>query len=139
MQYGEDVPPRRVKKVEDLHAQEVMLRGALIEEFRAVFNLASLFADALAVVVPDHPYIAVARFEGMLGRFEIKPKESDASSETSKGVPGPVQDLRGDDGVLSGREALVEDVQQVQGEASEASAISDATGSGTEIQVQDIE
>ena len=73
MRYGEDAdPPRRVRKIEDLHAQEVMLRGAIIEEFRAVFNLASLFADALAVVVPDHPYVAVARFEGMLGRFEIK-------------------------------------------------------------------
>ena len=73
MRYGEDAdPPRRVRKVEDLHAQEVMLRGAIIEEFRSVFNLASLFADALATVVPDHPYVAVARFEGMLGRFEIK-------------------------------------------------------------------
>jgi len=88
MRYGEDSdPPRRVRKIEDLHAQEVLLRGAIIEEFRAVFNLASLFADALAVVVPDHPYIAVARYEGMLGNFEIKEKNEIPVEVVTPSVP----------------------------------------------------
>lgn len=73
MHYGEDSdPPRRVRKIEDIHVQEVMLRAAIMEEFKATFNIASLFADALHKVAPDHPLIHVAKFEGMLGRFELK-------------------------------------------------------------------
>jgi len=97
MRYGEDSdPPRRIRKVEDLHAQEVLLRGAIIEEFRAVFNLASLFADALSTVVPDHPYVAIARVEGMLGHFEIKEKNEIPIEVEPSGVP-PVHES----GVLS--------------------------------------
>lgn len=79
MRYGEDAdPPRRIRKVEDFHAQEVMLRAAIMEEYKSVFNVASMLADELAKLAPDHPYVYVAKFEGMLGRFEMKPKESDA-------------------------------------------------------------
>ena len=86
--YGEDCPPPRAQRVEDLYAQEILLRSAIMEEFRATFNIACALADALYSEAPNHPFIDFARAEGMLGTFELKEKDEIHKPVESSSVQG---------------------------------------------------
>lgn len=79
--YGEDIPPR-VEKFEDLHAREVWLKNQIIDEFRAVFNIACVFADELKRVDPENRFVKIAQLEGMLGRF-IDCPETESNRKTT--------------------------------------------------------
>lgn len=98
LHYGDDTPPPRIRKVEDLHAKEVLVRGAIIDEFRAVFNLASYFADVIFKLDPNHIAVTIASAEGMLGRFDAlyKQEQSPSVSAMPEGgvlsVPVPERD-----------------------------------------------
>lgn len=80
MRYGDDVPPR-AQRVEDYHARQVLAEHAILDEFRAVFNIASFFAEVIYKLDPNHPAVEIAEKEGMLGRFlnEVHIKEQPPS------------------------------------------------------------